>query len=119
MPYRLFGYDASGRPMKPIFSNANSEDEAVASANERGMLVQEIRDANGETDHSGYVFVDQAASSSPSDARVVVAGISIPFWDLVWFLVKLSIAAIPATIIITIVYAVFVGVIAGLFSGFR
>jgi len=119
MPYRLFGHDASGRPMKPIFSNANSEEEAVASANERGMLVQEVREVKEEQDHSGYTFVDQAVAASKSDAKVIVSGISIPFWDLVWFLVKLSIAAIPATIILAVIYTLFIGIIAGLFSGIR
>lgn len=118
MPYRLFGHDAAGRPMPPIFSNASSEQEAVAEANERGMLVREVREVKDENDNSGYTVVHQAGPSSQNEARVIVAGISIPFWDLVWFLVKLSIAAIPATIILAITYSLLAGIIAGLFSGF-
>ena len=32
--------------------------------------------------------------------RMVVAGLDIPFWDLVWFMVKLSLASIPAIFIL-------------------
>lgn len=32
--------------------------------------------------------------------EVVVTGLQIPFWDLVWFLVKLAFASIPAIFII-------------------
>ena len=34
--------------------------------------------------------------------RVVIAGLDIPFWDLVWFMVKLSLASIPAIFILYI-----------------
>jgi len=33
---------------------------------------------------------------------VVVSGLEIPFWDLVWFMVKLALASIPAMLIIYI-----------------
>jgi len=32
--------------------------------------------------------------------RVIVSGLDIPFWDLVWFMVKLALASIPAMVII-------------------
>jgi len=32
--------------------------------------------------------------------RVVLAGLDIPFWDLVWFMVKFAFASIPAIFII-------------------
>ena len=119
MPYRLFGHDATGRAMKPIFSNAASEEEAVAAANERGMLVKEVREAKSENDLSGYTFADANAALQPKERRVVVSGINIPFWDLVWFLVKLSIAAIPATIIVAVIYVFIVGIFAGILGGLR
>lgn len=119
MPYRLFGHDAAGRPMRPIFSSMASEEDAVASANERGMLVQEVQEAKDEKDLSGFTFVDQNAASRPKERRVLVSGINIPFWDLVWFLVKLSIAAIPATIIVGVIYVFVVGIFAGILSGLR
>ncbi len=37
--------------------------------------------------------------------EVIVTGLKIPFWDLVWFMVKLAFASIPAIFIIwTIVW---------------
>jgi len=32
--------------------------------------------------------------------RIILAGLDIPFWDLVWFMVKLSLASIPALFIL-------------------
>ncbi|WP_201353460.1 hypothetical protein [Hydrogenimonas urashimensis] len=46
--------------------------------------------------------------------RVIVSGLEIPFWDLVWFMVKLALASIPALFII---YFIFV-VLGMLFGGF-
>lgn len=44
--------------------------------------------------------------------RVVVKGIDIPFWDMVWFMVKWSVAAIPAAIIIVFGWLFIYGFIA-------
>ena len=46
--------------------------------------------------------------------RVTVSGLEIPFWDLVWFMVKLALASIPALFII---YFIFV-LLGMLFGGF-
>ena len=32
--------------------------------------------------------------------KVIIAGLNVPFWDLVWFMVKLALASIPAIFII-------------------
>ncbi|WP_457607909.1 hypothetical protein [Nitratifractor sp.] len=32
--------------------------------------------------------------------RVILAGLEIPFWDLVWFMVKFALASIPAMLIL-------------------
>ncbi len=48
-----------------------------------------------------------------SEKRVVVEGLDIPFWNLVWFMVKLALASIPA---LFIVYFIF-GLLAMLFGG--
>ena len=44
--------------------------------------------------------------------RVIVSGLEIPFWDLVWFMVKLALASIPALFIIYLIFA-FLGMIFG------
>ncbi len=46
--------------------------------------------------------------------RVIISGLDIPFWDLVWFMVKLALASIPALFIIYFFFAI-IGVI---FNGF-
>ncbi|GAB6034141.1 hypothetical protein [Galenea microaerophila] len=38
--------------------------------------------------------------------EVVIKGLDIPFWDLVVFLIKLSLASIPALFILGVVYMV-------------
>jgi uncharacterized membrane-anchored protein YitT (DUF2179 family) len=41
--------------------------------------------------------------------KVVVTDIKMPFWSMVWFMVKWSIAAIPALIILAIIYLLLAG----------
>jgi hypothetical protein len=50
-----------------------------------------------------------------SDNRVVISGLDIPFWDLVWFMVKLALASIPALFIIYFIFAVMGMLFGGLF----
>lgn len=49
--------------------------------------------------------------------EVTVTDIKMPFWSMVIFLVKLSIAAIPAAIIIAIIYLGATALLGGLFAG--
>jgi len=39
------------------------------------------------------------------EKKVIISGLQIPFWDLVWFMVKLAFASIPALIIIAFIFA--------------
>jgi hypothetical protein len=43
--------------------------------------------------------------------KVIIRGISIPFWDLVTLLVKIAFAAIPAAIIIAIIWGVIISLL--------
>lgn len=43
--------------------------------------------------------------------QVVVTNIRMPFWSMVWFLVKLAIASIPALIILWLMMAVVLAVL--------
>jgi len=36
--------------------------------------------------------------------RIVLAGLDVPFWDLVWFMVKLTLASIPAIFILSFIF---------------
>ena len=46
--------------------------------------------------------------------HIVLAGLDIPFWDLVWFMVKFALASIPAIFIIYIIVMLFGMVFTGL-----
>ncbi len=50
------------------------------------------------------------------EKKVVISGLQIPFWDLVWFMVKLAFASIPALIVITFIFALFEFLFGGLFA---
>jgi hypothetical protein len=39
--------------------------------------------------------------------KVIVSGLEIPFWDLVWFMVKLALASIPAMFILYFFFVLF------------
>jgi hypothetical protein len=45
--------------------------------------------------------------------EVVVTEIRMPFWSMVWFMVKWVIASIPAFIILAIIFWLVVAVLAG------
>ncbi len=49
--------------------------------------------------------------------EVVVTDIHMPFWSIVIFMVKFSVASIPAMIILTIIMVAFYGVFAGTVLG--
>ncbi len=54
------------------------------------------------------------------EQKVIITGLKIPFWDLVWFMVKLAFASIPAIIIIYAIMtfvSVFIGFIIAPFAG--
>ena len=36
--------------------------------------------------------------------RIILAGLDVPFWDLVWFMVKLALASIPAIFILSFIF---------------
>ena len=51
--------------------------------------------------------------------RVILSGLEIPFWDLVWFMVKLALASTPAVLIIYLfimLFGLLFGAIADLFA---
>jgi hypothetical protein len=47
----------------------------------------------------------RSSAAPPASDPVVIAGVDIPFWDLVKLQVKFAIAAIPAAIILVFVVA--------------
>jgi hypothetical protein len=67
----------------------------------------------GTAPESRSAAADPPNGSPAPSPRVVLSGIRIPFWELVGFLVKVSLAAIPAAIILAIIYAIVVGVFIG------
>lgn len=56
-------------------------------------------------------------ASASGMAEVVVTDVHMPFWSMVWFMVKWSIAAIPAFIILFVIGAILFGLLAGIGYG--
>ncbi|BCD61052.1 MULTISPECIES: hypothetical protein [unclassified Nitratiruptor] len=50
--------------------------------------------------------------------EVVITGLKIPFWDLVWFMVKLALASLPAMFIVYAIFWFFSLLFGALFAGF-
>ncbi len=38
--------------------------------------------------------------------KIIISGLEVPFWDLVWFMVKLAFASIPAMFIVYFIWMV-------------
>lgn len=58
----------------------------------------------------------ESASFQPTDHRVILTGIDMPFWSMVGQIVKIGIAAIPAIFIVSIIWVVMVGTVAEIVS---
>ncbi len=56
-------------------------------------------------------------SSDTDRSEVVVVDVQMPFMSMVTFMVKWTLASIPALIILAVIAAVLAGMFAGLFSG--
>ena len=54
--------------------------------------------------------------NGPAD-RTIIVDLRIPFWRLVMFFIKASLAAIPAAIIVSLVIAVLMALVVGLLGG--
>src|SRR6478609_6701340 len=61
---------------------------------------------------------DSMDSSPGSSAEVVVTDIQMPFWSMVWFMVKWSLASIPAVIILFVLFAGLYVAFVGFMGGF-
>jgi hypothetical protein len=44
--------------------------------------------------------------------RVIIVGLNIPFWDLVYLMVKIAFAAIPAMFIVAIIWSILINILA-------
>ena len=56
-------------------------------------------------------------SSDVHRSEVVVVDVQMPFMSMVTFMVKWTLASIPALLILLVIAAVFAGMFAGFFSG--
>lgn len=56
-------------------------------------------------------------SSSENLTHVKIENINMPFGALVGFMIKISLASIPAAIILAIIYALIVALFGGIFAG--
>jgi hypothetical protein len=67
--------------------------------------------------NSPSIIVEDDPNSITDRARVKVVDIDMPFGSMVVFMVKWSLASIPAFIILTIFFSVLFGILEAMFSG--
>jgi hypothetical protein len=63
------------------------------------------------------VLNSRAQASDPTARPVKIADVNMPFWSLVGFIVKASLAAIPAYIVLGVVGAILFLVLGGCVAG--
>ena len=63
------------------------------------------------------IGIQADASRQPAASRVKIENINMPFWALVGFLIKLSLASIPAMIILSIILGLIALVLGGVLGG--
>ena len=71
-----------------------------------------LNPAQGRAETPAGVRVQPAGAG-----RVVIAGVDIPFGDLVMLIIKVALASIPAYIILFILFMAVAAVFGGLFAG--
>jgi hypothetical protein len=87
-------------------STNNAEKSASRNDESKGLLLKS----------SSYYNSNVDKNSTKTEVNIV--GMKIPFWDLVFLMVKISFAAIPAIFIIGFIWSVVLGVFANIDSGY-
>jgi hypothetical protein len=63
------------------------------------------------------ISIQVEAKREPAAGRVKIENINMPFWAMVGFLIKLSLASIPAMIIFSIIFTLIALVLGGVLGG--
>jgi hypothetical protein len=63
------------------------------------------------------IGIQVEAKREPAANRVRIENINMPFWAMVGFLIKLSLASIPAMIILSIIFGLIALLLGGVLSG--
>lgn len=110
-------------PLKEVYRKL-SIDELARLRDEGGLTPEASAALNAELKQRGLVKNHPPSPAgnlpTPVDSKTVtLTGIEIPFGNLVRFMVKLSLAAIPAGIILGVIYLAVITFGVGLFSSLR
>jgi hypothetical protein len=120
---RSFRCQACGRSVD--VAGANFEDAgstrvdapAIAPGADPGFTAD--RPARAPTTLAAYAEPPHTTPAKSGPARVVVVDFDMAFGSMVWFMVKLAVASIPATLILAVIVILFQVVFGLLFVGLR
>lgn len=103
---------AQSSPTALLAAQSQSLAELVAIQKAQSAQIEALRQQNER-----LIAVNQNAGQSRGLSAVRIENINMPFWSLVTFLIKLSLASIPAMLILWVIFAVIALVLGGVFGG--
>lgn len=103
---------AQSSPTALLAAQSQSLAELVAIQKAQSAQIEALKQQNER-----LIAVNQNAGQSRGLSAVRIENINMPFWSLVGFLIKLSLASIPAMLILWVIFAVIALVLGGVFGG--
>ena len=100
-------------PTAMLAAQTQSLADLVAIQQAQSVQIEELKKQN---ERLIGITVDTKREKSLS--QVKIENINMPFWAMVGFLIKLSLASIPAMIILTVIFGILTLVLGGIFGVF-
>lgn len=104
---------APSSPTAMLAAQTQSLAELVAIQKTQSSQIEALRQQNER------LLASQSAAGQPKGLQhVKIENINMPFWALVGFMIKVTLASIPAMLILWVVFAILALVLGGVFGGF-
>lgn len=100
-------------PTAMLAAQTQSLAELVAIQKAQSSQIEALRQQNER-----LLASQSAAGQAKGMQHVKIENVNMPFWALVGFMIKVSLASIPAMLILWVVFAVLALILGGVFGGF-
>lgn len=104
---------APSSPTAMLAAQTQSLAELVAIQKAQSSQIEALRQQNER-----LLASQSAAGQAKGLLHVKIENVDMPFWALVGFMIKVTLASIPAMLILWVIFAVIALVLGGVFGGF-
>ncbi len=103
---------AQSSPTAMLAAQTQSLAELVAIQKAQSSQIEALRQQNER-----LLASQSAAGQAKGPLHVKIENINMPFWALVGFMIKVTLASIPAMLILWVIFAIIALVLGGVFGG--